>query len=69
MGGFTKRAKPGDIQPSQARMFEVGGKKIAMFNVDGVFYASDDVCTHRGGPLSEGEVNGKKSPARGTGRV
>lgn len=60
MGGFTKIAKSDDIQPGQTRMFEVGGKNIALFNVDGLFYAIDDTCTHRGGPLSEGELNGKE---------
>lgn len=54
MGGFTKIAKSDDIQPGQARTFEVGGKSIALFNVDGLFYAIDDTCAHRGGPLSEG---------------
>ena len=39
---------------------EVDGKKIALFNVDGAFYAIDDTCTHRGGPLSEGELNGNE---------
>jgi nitrite reductase/ring-hydroxylating ferredoxin subunit len=41
-------------------MFEVGGKSIALFNVDGVFYAIDNTCTHRGGPLSEGVLDGKE---------
>jgi nitrite reductase/ring-hydroxylating ferredoxin subunit len=35
---------------------EVAGKKIALFNLDGSFYAIDDACTHEGGPLSEGQV-------------
>jgi nitrite reductase/ring-hydroxylating ferredoxin subunit len=60
MAGFTKIAKADDIPPGQARMFEVGGKSIALFNVDGLFYAIDDTCTHRGGPLSEGELSGKE---------
>ena len=60
MGTFMKIARSDDIQPGQGRMFEVSGKKIALFNVDGVFYAIDDTCTHRGGPLSEGELNGKE---------
>ena len=35
-------------------------KKIAIFNVEGAFYAIDDTCTHRGGPLSEGTLDGKQ---------
>ena len=60
MAGFVKIAKSDDIQPGQGKMVEVGGKKIALFNVDGGFYAIDDTCTHRGGPLSDGELNGKE---------
>ena len=37
---------------------EAAGQKIALFNIDGVFYAISDTCTHRGGPLSEGTING-----------
>lgn len=69
MGGFTKIAKSDDIQPGQTRMFEVGGKNIALFNVDGLFYAIDDTCTHRGGPLSEGELSGKEVPCPWHGAV
>ena len=31
---------------------------IALFNVDGTYYAIDDECPHSGGPLSEGDVDG-----------
>ncbi len=37
---------------------EVAGNKLALFNVDGTFYAIADTCTHRGGPLSEGTLEG-----------
>ena len=60
MEGFVKIAKSDEIQPGQGKMVEVDGKKIALFNVDGAFYAIDDTCTHRGGPLSEGELSGKE---------
>jgi nitrite reductase/ring-hydroxylating ferredoxin subunit len=40
-------------------MVEVSGKRIALFNVDGSIYAIDDTCTHLGGPLSEGTLDGK----------
>jgi len=38
----------------------VGGKTLALFNVNGAFYAIDDTCTHRGGPLSEGSLAGSQ---------
>jgi nitrite reductase/ring-hydroxylating ferredoxin subunit len=41
-------------------MVEAGGKKIALFNVDGDYCAISDTCTHHGGPLSEGELAGKE---------
>ena len=60
MPEFVKIAKTDEIAPGQGKMVEVSGKKIALFNVDGSFYAIDDTCTHRGGPLSEGVLEGKK---------
>jgi nitrite reductase/ring-hydroxylating ferredoxin subunit len=60
MAGFVKVAKTDEIVPGQGKIIEVGGKKIALFNVEGSFYAIDDTCTHRGGPLSEGVFDGKE---------
>lgn len=36
---------------------EIDGRTIAVFNVDGQFYALDNTCMHRGGPLGEGFVD------------
>jgi nitrite reductase/ring-hydroxylating ferredoxin subunit len=58
MGEFIKVSKVGDIAPGEARGVEAGGERIALFNIDGTFYAIDDTCTHRGGPLSGGMVMG-----------
>jgi len=60
MAGYVKVANTGDLSPGNGKMVEVNGKKIALFNVDGSFYAIDDTCTHRGGPLSEGLLDGKQ---------
>ena len=60
MARFVKVAKTGEIGPGEARMVEVEGKKIALFNVEGRFFGIDDTCTHRSGPLSEGEVAGEE---------
>ncbi len=60
MAGFVKVAKTEEIVPGQGKMIEVGGKKIALFNLQGSFHAIDDTCTHRGGPLSEGVLEGKQ---------
>ena len=41
-------------------MFTVEGLEIAIFNVEGTYYAIGNSCTHRGGSLSEGDVQGTK---------
>ena len=49
-----------DLTPGQAAAFDLEGQRIALFNVEGTYYAIGDSCTHRGGPLSEGDVQGTK---------
>jgi nitrite reductase/ring-hydroxylating ferredoxin subunit len=44
------------VPPGSAQGFQIADRRIALFNVDGSFFAIDDECTHEGGPLSEGEV-------------
>ena len=60
MAGFVKVAKTDEISPGHGKLVEAGGKKIALFNVEGAFYAIDDTCTHVGGPLSERSLDGKE---------
>ncbi len=57
---FTNVANIQEIPPGQAKKIKVGGRDVALFNVDGTFYAIDDTCPHRGGPLSEGELEGQE---------
>ena len=58
MGRLVKIATTKDVPPGTAKAVEAEGRKIALFNSGGAYYAIDDTCTHRGGPLSEGEVEG-----------
>jgi nitrite reductase/ring-hydroxylating ferredoxin subunit len=58
MGVSVKVAEKKDLPAGSAIAVDVNGKKIAVFNVKGQYYAIDDECTHAGGPLSEGEVEG-----------
>ena len=58
MAKLVKIAETKDLTPGQAATFDVEGQKIALFNVEGTFYAVGDTCTHRGGRLSEGSVAG-----------
>ena len=48
----------GDLPPGKGHVTEVNGREIAIFNVDGTFFAVDNTCAHRGGPLGEGELEG-----------
>jgi nitrite reductase/ring-hydroxylating ferredoxin subunit len=56
MAKLVKVANTTDLSPGKAAAFDVGGERIAVFNVDGTYYAIDDTCPHAGGPLSEGVV-------------
>lgn len=47
-----------EIQPGERVVVRVGRVWVAIFNVDGTFYAIQDVCTHDDGPLAEGELFG-----------
>ena len=55
---FVKVAATKDIQPSQMKEVEVAGEKVCVINVEGKFYAIDNVCTHEAGPLAEGTLEG-----------
>jgi 3-phenylpropionate/trans-cinnamate dioxygenase ferredoxin subunit len=58
MSLFVMVATRAELPPGGKKLVEVDGRAIAVFNVDGVFHAIDDVCTHDGGPLAEGELIG-----------
>jgi len=47
-----------EIAPGTCKLGVVGDKQVAIFNVDGQFYATQAECTHRGGPLCEGALWG-----------
>jgi len=51
---FVKASTLSDLKPGQCKAVEIGGKTIALFNVDGTVYALDNTCLHQGGPLGEG---------------
>src|SRR5438132_762911 len=51
---FTTAARVGEISAGQGKQVTVAGKTLALFNVDGTYFAVDNACTHRGAPLAEG---------------
>jgi len=54
-----RTAKTNEITPGTIREFHVEGRAIAVANVDGKFYAINNTCLHRGGPLGQGTLYGK----------
>jgi nitrite reductase (NADH) small subunit/3-phenylpropionate/trans-cinnamate dioxygenase ferredoxin subunit len=58
MSTFSKACPASDVAPGAGKLVAVDGKEIALFNVDGTFYALDNECPHRGGPLGEGDLEG-----------
>ena len=58
MGELIKVAETNEVPPGTAKSVDLEGRPVALFNIDGTYYAIDDTCTHRGGSLSEGAVEG-----------
>lgn len=58
MARFVKVASVADIPPGARQIVEVDGIEVVVVNLDGVFYALEDMCTHDGGPLGEGALEG-----------
>ncbi len=58
MSQFVKAGTTAELEDlEEGKLVEGGGCKIALFHIGDSYYAIDDTCTHRGGPLSEGMVN------------
>ncbi len=51
-------AKRSDIPNGATQRVEVDGHDVLLCNVDGAIYAIEDVCTHDGGALDAGELEG-----------
>lgn len=51
-------ASPEELPPGSHRVVDVDGSQVAVFNLDGAYYAIEDVCTHDGGQLTGGSVEG-----------
>jgi len=59
LSDFITVAKTDEVKEGQGKSVEANGKNIALFNVDGKFYAIDNTCVHKGGPLGEGTCDGE----------
>ncbi len=59
MAQFVKAASTSELAPGQCKTVRINGKSIALYNLDGTYYATDDACIHKGGPLGEGQLEGE----------
>jgi 3-phenylpropionate/trans-cinnamate dioxygenase ferredoxin subunit len=56
--GFVTVARAGDVEPGTVRVVSVDGRSLCVgLTEDGEWGAIDNVCTHDGGPLGEGELD------------
>ncbi len=58
MSDWVDVAPISELPPGSHRVADVDGAQIAVFNLDGAYYAVEDVCTHDGGTLTGGAVEG-----------
>jgi nitrite reductase/ring-hydroxylating ferredoxin subunit len=58
MTEFITVASVDEIPPGERLVVEIGRAWVAIFNVDGQYYAIEDRCTHDDGPLAEGRLDG-----------
>jgi len=47
------------IPPGEMKVIDLDGQEVVIANVNGAFYAFSNTCTHEGGPLGEGELEGE----------
>lgn len=60
MAEWVDVAKVEDFPPGTVRTVEIEGTPIAVFNLNGHYYAIEDVCTHEAETLSDGAVEGEE---------
>jgi 3-phenylpropionate/trans-cinnamate dioxygenase ferredoxin subunit len=58
MSDWQDVAAVDELVPGAHRVVDVEGTQVAVFNLDGEYYAIEDVCTHDGGVLTGGSVEG-----------
>ena len=55
---FIDACAPEQVAPGQSLALCIGGRDVALFNVDGGFHAIENSCPHAGGALSSGRLSG-----------
>ncbi len=57
---FIDIASIHEVPVGRAMTIKVGDRKIALYHTASGFFASDNICPHRGGPLGEGDIIGRE---------
>ena len=57
---FTRTIKSAELAEGKMKRATVNGKVLMLVKLDGKFYCCDDACTHVGGPLSQGKLDGNQ---------
>ena len=57
---FVEVAKISDLPIGRVKALEVEGKHVALYHTRDGFFATDNTCPHRGGPLAEGDLIGEE---------
>ena len=60
MSSVRRAASLDEVPAGQPKVVEVDGVRVVLARVGDAVYACGDVCTHRGGPLGEGKLNGAR---------
>ena len=60
MSELVELARIGDVPLGRAIVCGAGDRKVAVYHTADGFFASDNVCPHRGGPLGEGDLAGNE---------
>jgi 3-phenylpropionate/trans-cinnamate dioxygenase ferredoxin component len=60
MGDWVRAIAAAELTAGRCMEVSVGGKPVALYNVEGTFYATSNTCIHRGGPLGQGLLSGNE---------
>jgi nitrite reductase/ring-hydroxylating ferredoxin subunit len=60
MSEFVEVAKMSEIPPGRVVTRTIDGRTIAIYHTGSGFFATDNTCPHRGGPLAEGDLLGNE---------
>jgi len=60
VNGFVPVGRFEDFVPGQGKMVVVGNRHVALFRLGDEFFALDNLCLHRGGPICEGQIDNNR---------